>query len=509
MRLSVTLRSIPVPLLFIALFSLACAAQPFTPPRPAPEIAMNETWTVTIGGQSAPVNADGTFLVPNVVAADVNPVNFEGDDPMRLFATGQIGGETWYAFSDWFRVRSGVTTRVPNLTFTRTPPPAVRTLALSTNRAVFTSLSQSGQLTPTATLNDGRSVTVPSVADWTVYRTSNPAVARVDQDGRITPIGVGRALLTASNDGVTAVVSVFVDLGRTTIVEGLVRDENGVSVGGAVVRISGLTQSVLSDAQGRFQFPDVPAERGAITVLARGLVNGVPLAGVAAGLTPRGGMITDAGILILRSRCSLDPNFGTPLAMGDDSIIRLPLSAMGGFDFAGTNYDAVWVSSNGALRFGALPPATPSPLVTASFAGPGIFPLWMNLNPRPGATLHARQDSDRLTLTWSGVPEWFATGSNTFQVVLQAGGAWQIVYAGVSAASLGRPGPIVGWSGSANPSVRTAADFSGAMTWSGDSDTAILEQLLAGAFDLDFGCLLATPNLVNGYDLCFESLSAP
>lgn len=80
---------------------------------------LDETWTVTVGGQTAQVRADGSFVVPNVVAADLSPVDFLSDDFLRVVGTGLVNGERAYVTSEPFQIRSGAAFAVGELFFSR------------------------------------------------------------------------------------------------------------------------------------------------------------------------------------------------------------------------------------------------------------------------------------------------------------------------------------------------------------------------------------------------------
>jgi hypothetical protein len=72
---------------------------------------LDATWTVTVNGQSVQVNADGSFLIPNVSAPDQfgaggpgTPRNFLSDDFVRLIGVGTKDGVTKYFFIDFLEL---------------------------------------------------------------------------------------------------------------------------------------------------------------------------------------------------------------------------------------------------------------------------------------------------------------------------------------------------------------------------------------------------------------------
>lgn len=111
-------------------------AVPFS--RPQIPKSLDESWTVTVSGQTVPANADGTFTVPNVSTPDQfgeggpgTPPDFLSDDAVRAVACGQVDGVTWWAFSEPFRLRSGETYHIGDLTFTSTTPLLPTSISLS------------------------------------------------------------------------------------------------------------------------------------------------------------------------------------------------------------------------------------------------------------------------------------------------------------------------------------------------------------------------------------------
>ncbi len=115
------------------------------------------------------------------------------------------------------------------------------------------------QLRVLGVLSGGREVDLTAAQDWTLYRSSNPAVLTVDGDGLATGVAPGIAFVTASNEGAAAVQQLFVDPGgRTTTVEGLVLDGAGRPVA-AEVRLPAYEVTFQGGADGRFVRADLPA----------------------------------------------------------------------------------------------------------------------------------------------------------------------------------------------------------------------------------------------------------
>ncbi|HSG40427.1 MAG TPA: hypothetical protein VLE27_12375, partial [Thermoanaerobaculia bacterium] len=122
---------------------------------------------------------------------------------------------------------------------------------------------------------------------------------------------------------------------------------------------------------------------------------------------------TTSGIDILFNA----PGPGSPLPVGDDGSaeIFLPFS----FDICNQRFNSVFVNANGNLTFGA-PSGDFSESIDEFLAGPPrIAGLWDDLNVTGAATVTFQQTSNTFTVTYSNVPEFSATGANTFSIKLQ------------------------------------------------------------------------------------------
>ena len=123
---------------------------------------LDDTWRVTVGGQTVQVNPDGSFLIPNITAPDLfgpsgpgSPPDFLSDDFLRLVGVREFEGTTRYCFSEPFQIRTGETFVVEDLTFTDVPPPLPRFLRLTIDPPVVNLLNTSVQALTTAVIQDG------------------------------------------------------------------------------------------------------------------------------------------------------------------------------------------------------------------------------------------------------------------------------------------------------------------------------------------------------------------
>ncbi|MEQ8765094.1 MAG: hypothetical protein RL885_14270 [Planctomycetota bacterium] len=287
----------------IAFVGMALVAAPSMVAQP-----LDETWVVTVNGQTVTVNPDGSFRLPNVAAPDQfgpggpgSAPDFLSDDFLRVVGTSSAGGVTRWVFSEPFQIRQGDTYFIENLTITDSPPPLVESIRCSIDEAVLTELGATTQVHVTGLLASGESRDVTARSEWTIYRTSNPDIVSIGPDGLVTAFGEGRAFITAVNEGATTTVAVAVSPGDPlTTVEGFVQLEDGSRVAGAEVSIVGFPASAVSEPDGSFSIPDVPAELlESIRVFATAIVGQERLTGVSESVDPEPDLITDVGLITL------------------------------------------------------------------------------------------------------------------------------------------------------------------------------------------------------------------
>ncbi len=132
------------------------------------------------------------------------------------------------------------------------------------------------------------------------------------------------------------------------------------------------------------------------------------------------------------SSTALDPTIGADLGLGDDDTTAVAFPA--GFPYLGATYTTVHVNSDGNITFGMGDSASSARDAARHISGPPrISPLFVDLDPTAAGAVHADVRSDRVVVTWAGVPEFAATNSNTFQAVLHDDGDIDFVYENVDA----------------------------------------------------------------------------
>ncbi len=268
---------------------------------------LDETWTITVNGQSVQVNPDGSFKIPNISAADLfgpggpgTLADFLSDDFLRAVAVRTFNGVTQYAFSEPFQITNGETFVVGPMTFTDFPPPFPDSLTIQVDQPTLTEIGQTTQLTVTGILADGGAIEATLRSQSTIYRTSNPDIATVGQDGLVTAQGRGIAFITAVNEGATAVSRITVSPGDPlTTIEGFVLFEDGTPVDGADVNIQPLDLSAVTGFDGSFQISDVPTELGVLSVDVTKSISNDLFIGSMDITTFAPGIVTDIGIIPL------------------------------------------------------------------------------------------------------------------------------------------------------------------------------------------------------------------
>lgn len=180
------------------------------------------------------------------------------------------------------------------------------------------------------------------------------------------------------------------------------------------------------------------------------------LSGVTLRLSPEG----PAGNYRLSHRPeSLGSDFGTQLTLTDDDAREVIFPETFRFPFFGSSYASVFINSDGNITFAQSDTAsTPRDLERFNGGPPRIGGFFADLDPstgRGGVFFNAR--SDRFVITWSRVREFEGVTENSFQIVLFADGAFELVYGGISANS-----GIVGWSGARNLQPLGLLDLSAA-----------------------------------------------
>ena len=271
-------------------------------------------WTLRISGQIVTVNPDGSFLIPNISAPDQfgpggpgTAPDFLSDDYLRVIGTSSKGGITLYAYTEFFRLRQGLTYSPTNWTITAIPPPIPQSIRATVSKPALTQIDETAQMTVIGTLLDGTTMDLTSGEFWTSYRTSNRDIVAVDGNGLLTTKKRGTAYITAINDGATAVAQVdVIPGGQLTTVQGLVQASDGTPVPNLEITLVGPAGSGVTQTDGGYTIAGVSAEVRIAGILARGSFRGEVVFGRSGAIKPVASGITDAGIIVVRSCAELN-----------------------------------------------------------------------------------------------------------------------------------------------------------------------------------------------------------
>jgi hypothetical protein len=162
---------------------------------------LNQNCTVSILNHTVKVNANGTWVLPDI------PANF---GPVRARATCVVNGVSQFGQSALFTIAPKGNTNVPPIVLGNTTP-----IPSSVSIAAPSMLSQGGataQLAVTATYASGLPQDVTSAASGTVYNVSNPGVATVSTGGIVTAVSTGTVVIQAVNEGTQGITSIQVIL---------------------------------------------------------------------------------------------------------------------------------------------------------------------------------------------------------------------------------------------------------------------------------------------------------
>ncbi|MDY7091799.1 MAG: Ig-like domain-containing protein [Acidobacteriota bacterium] len=164
--------------------------------------------------RTAPVEADGTWVLPNV------PANL---GKVRLRATCIRDGVVSTGQSEFIEVPTDGVIEVAEIRFDVSEPVPER-LVLSAPTTSLTTAGQTVQLNATATYPGGSDVDVSTASAGTTYRSSMATVASVDPDGLVTAAASGTVLVSAVNEGALGLLRLSVVLSGDSDGDGLPDD---------------------------------------------------------------------------------------------------------------------------------------------------------------------------------------------------------------------------------------------------------------------------------------------
>ncbi|HWF08379.1 MAG TPA: Ig-like domain-containing protein [Bryobacteraceae bacterium] len=161
---------------------------------------LNQNCIVSILNRNTPVNADGSWTLPNVPA---------GFGLVRARATCVNNGLTTSGQSDLFTLVANHMNAIPPIVLgNSTPIPT--SLTLTAPSSSITQANGTLQLTTTATYSSGPSQNVTAASTGTAYLSSNTGIATVSIDGLVTAVTAGTAIIQGVNEGRQGIISIQV-----------------------------------------------------------------------------------------------------------------------------------------------------------------------------------------------------------------------------------------------------------------------------------------------------------
>ncbi len=129
----------------------------------------------------------------------------------------------------------------------------------------------------------------------------------------------------------------------------------------------------------------------------------------------------------------VDPATGTVISLTDDSFGTVTLTGGKQISFYGETYNTFYPVSNGYLTF-VQGVTDYSETLAEHFGGtPKICALYDDLDPEDGGAVRWEQLSDRVVVTWDGVPEHNESIPNTAQIEMFFDGMIRITYLSIDA----------------------------------------------------------------------------
>jgi len=182
--------------------------------------------------------------------------------------------------------------------------------------------------------------------------------------------------------------------------------------------------------------------------------NPFDLTSVTLRLSPTG---TSDSYQLSQRQQTLGTSFGSRLTLTDDDSREIAFTGGFRFPFFGATYQSVFINSDGNLTFGQGDSASTDRNLSRFNGGPpriGIFFADLDPSVGRGGVFYDAQP-DRFVVTWDRIREFEGFTESSFQIVLFADGAFELIYSGVSAQS-----GVVGWSSGRNTQSLGLADLS-------------------------------------------------
>jgi signal transduction histidine kinase/serine phosphatase RsbU (regulator of sigma subunit) len=132
------------------------------------------------------------------------------------------------------------------------------------------------------------------------------------------------------------------------------------------------------------------------------------------------------GYTVQAAPFQFDANLGQNLNLGNEENASLELGF--NFPFYGQPWLEAYISDNGLITFG-------QGYDLSSFqyrVQPAIAPFVIDFDPSAGGGIYAKSEPDKVTITWSQLPEAASGRPNTVQLVLHSDGTFDTTYNGIN-----------------------------------------------------------------------------
>ena len=175
---------------------------------------LNENCIVSVLNRNTRVRADGSWVLPNI------PANF---GLVRARATCTFSGVTVSGESAPFLIEANGSANVPPIVLGPTTPiPTAMVITAPSTR--LTQIGATSQLTVTANYADNTTRNVTAGSTGTTYVISNTAIASITPDGLVQALSSGTALIQATHEGGSGLLSIQVVLAGDSDGDGIPDD---------------------------------------------------------------------------------------------------------------------------------------------------------------------------------------------------------------------------------------------------------------------------------------------
>ncbi|NUN15709.1 MAG: carboxypeptidase regulatory-like domain-containing protein, partial [Myxococcales bacterium] len=181
---------------------------------PAQAQQLNENCMINLLNYTVQVHPDGTWALPNI---PIEP----GFYRLRVVCTEN--GETISGMSDFFTLTGDGPVDYGQITFGNIQPPPEK-LLVGVPSPTLTIVGQTTELIVLAKLPNGEYLNVASDLLGTLFTSSNPDVATVNNEGVVTAVSNGVVLIQVRNEGATATVEVEVKIPEDDDEDGIPND---------------------------------------------------------------------------------------------------------------------------------------------------------------------------------------------------------------------------------------------------------------------------------------------